>query len=67
MKEQNHLSRRKFIVDSAKAAALVTASGLLTSYSSSSAKSGEKYQIPRRTLGDTGLEVSILAFGGGSQ
>ena len=67
MKEQNHLSRRKFIVDSAKAAALVTASGLLTSYSSSSAKSGEKYKIPRRTLGNTGLEVSILAFGGGSQ
>lgn len=67
MKEQNHLSRRKFIVDSAKAAALVTASGLLTSYSSSSAKSGVKYKIPRRTLGNTGLEVSILAFGGGSQ
>ena len=67
MKKQNHLSRRKFIVDSAKAAALVSASGLLNSCSSCLARSGIKYKIPRRTLGNTGLEVSILAFGGGSQ
>ena len=67
MRKHNHLSRRQFIADSAKAAALVTASGLLTSYSSSSARNGEKYIIPRRMLGNTGLEVSILAFGGGSQ
>jgi len=67
MKKQNHVSRRKFIADSAKATALVSASGLLNSCSFSSVKNGEKYKIPRRTLGNTGLEVSILAFGGGSQ
>jgi len=67
MRKQNHLSRRKFIADSAKATALVSASGLLNSCSFSSAKNEVKYKIPRRSLGNTGLEVSILAFGGGSQ
>ena len=67
MKKQNKVSRRKFIFDSAKAASIVTASGLLNSCSFFSGKNVEKYKIPRRKLGNTGLEVSILAFGGGSQ
>ncbi len=61
------VSRRKFIIDSAKAATMAGASGLLTSCSFLSGKKGAEYKIPRRMLGKTGLEVSILAFGGGSQ
>ena len=67
MEKHNKLSRRKFISDSAKAASVVTASGLLSSCSFISGKSAAKYKIPRRVLGKTGLETSILAFGGGSQ
>jgi aryl-alcohol dehydrogenase-like predicted oxidoreductase len=67
MGKRNMLSRRKFIVDSAKAASVVTASSLLTSCSFISGKNAAKYKIPRRVLGKTGLEASILAFGGGSQ
>jgi len=67
MKGQSHLSRRKFLLDSSKAAALVAASGLIASGTSCSGGSGTAYKIPRRKLGNTGLEVSILAFGGGSQ
>jgi len=67
MGKHNKLSRRRFIVDSAKAASVVTASGLLTSCSFISGKNAVKYKIPRRVLGKTGLEVSMLAFGGGSQ
>ncbi len=67
MKKLNQVSRRKFIIDSAKAASIVTASGLLNSCSYISGKNAAKYKIPRRVLGNTGLETSILAFGGGSQ
>ncbi|MFO7670144.1 MAG: aldo/keto reductase [Bacteroidales bacterium] len=67
MKNQQPLSRRKFIIDSSKAAALVSASGWIFKGSSVSGAIGMKHKIPRRTLGRTGLEVSILAFGGGSQ
>lgn len=67
MRKSAKLSRRKFIIDSAKATSIVSASSLLTSCSFLSGKDGTKYKIPRRILGNTGLEVSILAFGGGSQ
>ena len=67
MEKQHSVSRRKFILDSAKAASIVSASGLMGSCSLFSGKGGAKYKIPRRVLGNTGLEVSILAFGGGSQ
>ena len=67
MGKEHKLSRRKFILDSAKAASIVSASGLMGSCSYLSGKSGAKYKIPRRVLGKTRLEVSILAFGGGSQ
>jgi predicted aldo/keto reductase-like oxidoreductase len=61
------VSRRKFIIESAMAASVVSASGLLKSCSFLSGKDRETFKIPRRKLGKTGLEVSILAFGGGSQ
>ena len=64
---KHKVTRRKFIIDSAKAASLVSASGLLNSCSFLSGKEAKQYKIPRRMLGETGLEVSILAFGGGSQ
>ncbi len=67
MENQQPLSRRKFIIDSSKAAALVTASAWIFKGSSVSGAIGMKHKIPRRVLGRTGLEVSILAFGGGSQ
>jgi len=67
MGKHNNLSRRKFIINSARAASVVTASGLLSSCSFISGKNATKYKIPRRVLGKTELETSILAFGGGSQ
>jgi predicted aldo/keto reductase-like oxidoreductase len=67
MRNQKKLSRRRFIIDSAITASLLTSSGFFTSCSLFSGKNGRKYKIPRRMLGKTGLEVSILAFGGGSQ
>jgi hypothetical protein len=60
------ISRRKFIGDSVKGAAIVSASGALTSFSIYSGGEG-KGKMPLRILGKTGLEVSVLAFGGGSQ
>ncbi len=60
------ISRRKFIGDSVKGAAAVTAAGSLTSFSLFSGSAG-KGKMPVRILGKTGLEVSTLAFGGGSQ
>ena len=59
-------SRRKFIQNSAMGAAAVSASGLISSCSIFSDKDKET-EIPQRTLGKTGLKVSILSFGGGSQ
>ena len=59
-------SRRKFIQNSAIGAAVVSTSGLISSCSLFSDKDKE-VKIPQRTLGKTGLKVSILAFGGGSQ
>jgi predicted aldo/keto reductase-like oxidoreductase len=67
MGKHKQLSRRKFIIDSARATSVVAASGLLNSCSFISGKKAVKYKIPRRVLGNTGLETSILAFCGGSQ
>ncbi len=57
------ISRRKFIEHSVLGTAAVSASGFWASCSGS----GTSNQVPRRVLGKTGLEVSILSFGGGSQ
>jgi uncharacterized protein len=56
------VSRRRFISDSAKGALAISAAGMGASCS----LFGDNYVIPRRTLGKTGLKVSILSFGGGS-
>jgi aryl-alcohol dehydrogenase-like predicted oxidoreductase len=61
-----NISRRKFIGDSVKGAAIVSASGALTSFSLYSGMEA-KGRMPIRILGKTGLGVSVLAFGGGSQ
>jgi aryl-alcohol dehydrogenase-like predicted oxidoreductase len=63
----NRFSRRAFIRDTAKAVAVVSASGLLTSYSPSALETPGKFAMPRRKLGKTGLDVTTLSFGGGSQ
>uniref|UniRef100_UPI0032163949 aldo/keto reductase n=1 Tax=uncultured Draconibacterium sp. TaxID=1573823 RepID=UPI0032163949 len=57
------ISRRKFIEHSVIGTAAVSASGFWASCSGT----GNSNQVPRRVLGKTGLEVSILSFGGGSQ
>jgi len=65
MKSKLNQSRRKFITTTAKGVAVISAAGLVNSCSFFS--SNEAGKIPRRKLGKTGLEVSILSFGGGSQ
>lgn len=81
MKKNTGLSRRDFINTTAKGGIVVSAAGLISSCSMSKEKSRDKLEaisedtseentsghIPRRILGKTGLEVSILSFGGGSQ
>jgi len=67
MKNQKKLSRRKFILDSSKAAALVGTAALIHPCTACSGMKKKSHKIPRRKLGNTGLDVSILAFGGGSQ
>jgi predicted aldo/keto reductase-like oxidoreductase len=64
MQKKNEISRRTFIASATKGAVLLSAAGMVNSCS---LFSDEKAVIPRRKLGKTGLEVSILAFGGGSQ
>ena len=64
MQKENEISRRTFIASATKGAVLLSAAGMVNSCS---LFSGEKSVIPRRKLGKTGLEVSILGFGGGSQ
>jgi len=56
------ISRRKFIHYSAAGLAVASAGGAMA-YTSSGAVSS----MPTRTLGATGLDVSMLSFGGGSQ
>lgn len=65
MENRKNYSRRNFISTTAKGAAIISASSMLgTEAFGSFAK---KPEIPRRILGKTGLSVSILSFGGGSQ
>ncbi len=61
-----NMNRRKFLGDTVKGAAVVTAAGALTSFSMVPGME-RKAKMPVRVLGKTGLEVSILSFGGGSQ
>ena len=65
MKKQSKQTRREFLSTTAKGAAVISVAGLVSS--SSFLSKGESNIIPRRKLGKTGLDVSILSFGGGSQ
>lgn len=66
---ENKISRRQFIRQSAASVAAVSLAGSLSSCSTS-AEYGSRSKagtMPMRVLGKTGLKVSILSFGGGSQ
>lgn len=66
-KYDKRLDRRKFIGKSlltiTTACSTCTLSSCMTNQNSGTAHTG----LPRRELGKTGLQVSILGFGGGSQ
>ena len=66
-KNTSAMTRRRFIQSTAGAVTAVSASGLIPSFGNISGIRGKKSGIMRRKLGKTGLEVSILSFGGGSQ
>ncbi len=66
MKSKDNISRRQFMQKTAKGLAGTAALGLVSSCNSVY-RAGKTPVLPKRTLGRTGLEVSILSFGGGSQ
>jgi len=63
--KNNSISRRKFIQQSTLSAAVLTTGSIFTNACDSKKSTLSKF--PRRILGKTGLEVSILGYGGGSQ
>ena len=63
--KMNEIDRRKFITTSVKGATVLAASGFVSSCSLFSGD--DKEQVPKRPFGKTGLNISILSFGGGSQ
>ena len=63
--KKNEINRRKFITTSMKGATVLAASGLVSSCSLFTGS--DKEQVPKRPFGKTGINVSILSFGGGSQ
>jgi hypothetical protein len=65
MKNDDKLSRREFVRNSAIGLAISTV-GTTSSCSQMSSLS-KKPKLPMRTLGRTGLPVTILTYGGGSQ
>jgi len=65
MKNDQGLSRRQFVRNSAVGLA-VSAAGITSSCSQMPGVS-KKPKMPTRTLGRTGLPVTILTYGGGSQ
>ena len=66
-KNRSGITRRMFIQSTAGAFAAVSAYGLIPSSADVSDLKGAKPGIVRRKLGKTGLEISLLSFGGGSQ
>jgi predicted aldo/keto reductase-like oxidoreductase len=66
-KSKSGITRRRFIQSTAGAFAAVSAYGFITSSDTVTDLQGGKPGIMRRRLGKTGLEVSLLSFGGGSQ
>ena len=66
-KDRSGMTRRRFIQSTAGAVAAVSAYGFIPASSAVTDLTGAKTGITRRKLGKTGLEVSLLSFGGGSQ
>lgn len=66
-KNRSGMTRRRFIQSTAGALAGVSAYGLIPSSASGTDLKAANTGIMRRKLGKTGLEVSLLSFGGGSQ
>ena len=64
-KKKTPLTRRKFISTTVRGASLLTAGTLVSSCSLFQEK--DEDHLPKRVLGKTGMSVTILAFGGGSQ
>jgi predicted aldo/keto reductase-like oxidoreductase len=62
---KNEINRRKFIFTTVKGATVLATSGLMSSCSIFT--DNNKEQVPKRLFGKTGMNVSILSFGGGSQ
>ncbi|MHC4394719.1 MAG: aldo/keto reductase [Planctomycetota bacterium] len=69
MEKQRNISRREFIKYSASGLAAASAAGLVSSCcpAGKSKCTVSKTGMPMRVLGKTGLEISILSFGAGSQ
>jgi len=65
MDDQRKVSRRQFLQQSATGLAAISSAGLMVSCSG--AENKQLMPMPKRKLGKTGLDVSILSFGGGSQ
>jgi aryl-alcohol dehydrogenase-like predicted oxidoreductase len=61
------MTRRRFIQRTSGALAAISAAGFITSLDNIPEINSNKTRIMRRKLGKTGLEVSLLSFGGGSQ
>jgi len=66
MKSKNNISRRDFMQKTAKGLAGAAALGLVSSCNNVS-QASKAPTLPKRTLGRTGLEISILSFGAGNQ
>jgi aryl-alcohol dehydrogenase-like predicted oxidoreductase len=69
MRKEKEISRREFIQYSAAGLAVASAGGAVESPGGGTEghPSANDSTMPTRTLGKTGMEVSLLAFGGGSQ
>ena len=65
--ENSFISRRQFLQRSAAGVAVVSSAGVITSCSKKNENVTNNQTMPMRPLGNTGLNVSILSFGGGSQ
>jgi predicted aldo/keto reductase-like oxidoreductase len=65
-KNRSGMTRRRFIQSTAGAVAAVSASGFVQSLGIME-MNGNNSEMMHRQLGKTGLDVSILSFGGGSQ
>jgi len=62
--DEKNISRRRFLQRSAAGLAAVSSAKALSAYAMASPPSDA---MPMRTLGETGLKVSTLSFGGGSK